>query len=485
MDDPRPHRRGRDLGFRGGTALLLTVVLTLGLGCSGDERAPTVFHKKKPKRSAQEKWREATIEYAAEVNAYIERGAREGWENAGEPPTESEREAIADQAVAAIRAANESGKLAELRDQWPPAQQPLISILEKEGQSLPVVCILPDGSLVLRIGTPYRAGRTVHIVGDEVRPLNDIGFFGRSPNRRYFAIARADGIEITDGWQGPRVALCPWPTGLEDAPEGFEVEPFSKPPTPTRLIPYPDGTQVLLVSSDGIFVCSPREARRLLPSKENLREHFEWLRKEYPGDELSMDIDMEHGAVSHSGRWIAVGSQVSSHLIFDAELNLVGDVGHLSEYPHYAIFSSDDSMIAFNSCHLYNGATVGVPTSQLPGLKTARYKKDLRTPILEDSARVYAGVGVGDSFICGDASGDVIAFDKSGRQLWHQFVGSTVDDIDVSADGKTMAVTTCAGFLAIFQLGAGKQAPHQIGNGNHLEVRRWIFWKNEKKPLIW
>ena len=70
---------------------------------------------------------------------------------------------------------------------------------------------------------------------------------------------------------------------------------------------------------------------------------------------------MEHGAVSRDGRFVAVGCQDSSHLVYDDQLELIGDIGNQSEYPHYAVFSADQSMIAFNSCHFYNGITVGVP----------------------------------------------------------------------------------------------------------------------------
>ena len=38
-------------------------------------------------------------------------------------------------------------------------------------------------------------------------------------------------------------------------------------------------------------------------------------------------------------------------------------------------------------------------------------------------------------------------------------MGSTVGDVDVSADGTLMAVSTYAGFLALFRLDAGTQAP--------------------------
>jgi WD40 repeat protein len=375
--------------------------------------------------------------------------------------------------------------LRDLRDRWPPAHGPLVKILEDNGQSIPLVCILPDGSIVARIGAPYEPGRTIRIAGDIVIDVPEVGFFGRCPNRRYFAIAEEKGVRIVDGWKGPIVARCPWPTGLEGVPEGFDVPALKLPPTVTSLIPFPDGLRTLLVSIDGIFVLSPLGARRLLPTTVQMKEHFEWSRNTYPEHKLNIGLSMEHGAISKDGKLIVVGSQDSTHLVFDDQFNIVGNIGHRSEYPHYALFSADDCTIALNSCHFYNGITIGVSTACLPGITTAPYEDDQTTPILQDGSRVYAGASRGDEFIIGDASGYVRAFSTTGEARWQQFIGSSVGGMDLSADGKTIAVSTYAGFLAIFKLDAGIQARHQIGSGNHLETRRWILWKNESKPLIW
>ena len=36
------------------------------------------------RKSAQEEWHAKTLEYVTAVNAFVEKGLREGWENAGE-----------------------------------------------------------------------------------------------------------------------------------------------------------------------------------------------------------------------------------------------------------------------------------------------------------------------------------------------------------------------------------------------------------------
>lgn len=142
-------------------------------------------------------------------------------------------------------------------------------------------------------------------------------------------------------------------------------------------------------------------------------------------------------------------------------------------------------MVAFNSCHMHRGGTIGVPTSLLPGLKTDQYYIDERFCLLEDQARVYAGVYRHDEFIIGDASGYLHAFDETGKSRWRHFIGSSIGDIDVSEDGKKLIVSTYAGFLCIIDMDTGQKDPFVIGNSTHQEKRRWLFWTNEENPLIW
>jgi hypothetical protein len=430
----------------------------------------------------QVEWREKVLAHTAKINEFVARGLTVGWSKVGPEPPEPDFEHLIEPVVQAIRDANQAGTWNALRDEWPPAHAPLIPWLKEHGQSIPEVHFLDDGSVVARIGAHYLPGKTVHIRGDSVIDLPTVGIFGRSPNRKYFAFGRSDGVEIREGWSGPRVALCPWPNGLEDVPQGFDVAPFGAPPIPTCLVPFPDGRRVLLVSDTGIFVLGPQPAaHRLLPTMEQLREHFSWLRQKYPEDPLTISLDMEHGVVSHDGTLIAVGDQSSQHCLFNDALELILEVPPGSAYPHCASFSEDDSVVALNSCHFYSGTTVGVSTRSL---RAGPDREQAKPFALHDEARVYAAVSRRDEFIVGDAAGYVRAFSTDGAYRWQHFIGSSVTSMDISADGQTLAVSTCAGFLSIIRLDAGHQAAHQIGNGNHLEERRWIFWKGES-PLIW
>ena len=464
-------------------SFLITIIIGVAIYCWLSETSRG--QKRKKALSPQEEWKSKTLKYVEEVNEFVARGYKEGWEKVGKEPAEPDRKHLVKSLLEAIRKANAQGNLDELRELWPPAQGPLIETLQEKGQEISELCILPDDSLLARVGAYYEEAKTVIIRGDDVTSLPEIGLFGRGPNRRYFALQKAHGVAVIDGWGGPQTSLCPWPTGLEELPAKLKAKPWVKAPVPERIIPFPCGTKVLMIGSCGIYVLSPSGAKRLLPCNEMLIEDAEEFIEGDEHNQLIPYISMAHGAISPDGKQIAIGHQDSAHLVFNNELEKIAHIGNLSSYPHYALFNKSNSKLALNSCHFYNGVTIAVPTNIIDGLITEEYDEDIRTPTVEAHSRIYAGTSTGDNFIVGDAYGYVRAFSDEGRHLWQQMVGSSVGAIDISVDGKTMVVATCAGFISIFKMNAGRQAVHQIGDGNHEEIRRWIFWKDEPKALIW
>lgn len=434
------------------------------------------------------RWRDQTKTYVAAINSFIQRGMAEGWENIER--TEEPKDTtgpMADAVLKAIRRANEDGKTDDLHARFPRSHSPFWEMLNENGQSLPVCLLLDDERIVLRVGEPYNEGHLAIINGDSVERLSpSIVSIGRSPNRHFFAVAQPEGIFIHQGWDGPVKTFLNWPTGHEDISEGFVSQPIQQPPMITRIIPFNTGDKLLLVSPEGIFVLTANGALRLLPTDDQMKAECESLQTNDAEDPLTIVLSMEHGTISPDGKLIAMGHQDSLHYVVDSEsLKIVGEIGNMSEYPHYAAFSADGSMIAFNSCHFYNGETIGLPTSLLPGIKTEPYEMDKRLIKLEEGSRVYAAASRGDEFIIGDASGYLRAFDLQGKFRWQHFIGSTICDIDISRDGRRLIVTTYAGFLCILDLDTGESDPFVIGTATHKESRRWLFWKNEAKPLIW
>jgi len=393
--------------------------------------------------SQQQQWQQAVTAYAQAVNDYVAQGRAQGWDDLEEPLPQA-TEHLLDAWLQALQAANRPGVEAfeqhAFREAWPPAHHPLLPLIKEHGQGIGNVLLLEDGSLLARIGMPHDKGQVVRIDPLGVTPVIGVDHFGRCPARRYFALANAEGIRVTDGWGGPQVLRLAWPTGLEGLPPGYPFEPFDLPPTPTTLIPFPDGQRVRL--------------------------------------------SMEHGAVSADGRLIVVGEQGGRHLVLDDQLRPVAAIGPASEYPHFALFNRAGDQLIVNACHFYSGATLAVRVADLPGLDTDYYSQDPRTPLVQDGARVYAGVAREGEYIVGDAYGYLRAFGEDGTEHWQHYLGSTISALDISADGRTLVAASHAGFVSVIALDNGRPA-WQIGTGAHGEVRRWLFWKGWDRALAW
>lgn len=441
----------------------------------------------------QQQWRRQVLAYAEAVNAHVAAGPAKGWKlaklwkRAAKEPAVPDYTALLPHALAAVREANRTGRIEEMRELWPPAHEPLVSLLKENGQAISALAILPDASILARIGTVYEAGKVVRIVGDQVEDVPGIAVFGLSPDRRKIALATDAGVRVTAGWQGPTLCTCPWPRGDEDlppAPAAVRTDPARR---PERLVPFPDSDRVLFTGDEGVFVLAPDGARRLLPTREQVSEHWDWILTEHPTDvPLGVAVtSMAHGAVSPDGALIAVGCQDGRHLVFNRDLERIAAVGPLGEYPHYALFSPDGRTVAFNACHFYNGTTIGMPVDLLPGYESDFYEEVDDITVIERGARVYAGVARGDEFILGDANGYLRAVSREGAVRWQHYIGSTISAMDMTPDGKMLVVGTYAGFVSIIELDAGRKQPYQIGTGDHLEKRRWLFWKTEERPLAW
>src|SRR5687768_17319524 len=87
-------------------------------------------------------WRRAVHTYTRLINEYVAKGTAGGWETIGPEPGFRGPDGIADVALAAVREANRTGRLAGLRGLWPPAHAPFADRLDDVGQGIPTVLLL-------------------------------------------------------------------------------------------------------------------------------------------------------------------------------------------------------------------------------------------------------------------------------------------------------------------------------------------------------
>ncbi|MCG2616755.1 hypothetical protein LZZ85_20820 [Terrimonas sp. NA20] len=408
----------------------------------------------------RKEWDNLGKSFANDINEMVEFGETHGWENwKGKEPSDN-RDHLASQVLSLLREANITGKNDEFRDMFSPAHAPFISILEEQGQSIESLCVISDDSIAFVVGTSYEQRQAYVLTGKTVEKLSGhIESIGKSHQNEVFAVAEAKKITTYKGWRGEVIAE-------------FQL-PEDKSLSIKQMIPFNDGLSVLLISSEGIYLLGLAGSSMIHPVPDP--EDEEW----------TSDIDMEHAALSFDNNLIAVGDQNSEHRILNSDGVEIAEIGPQSSYPHYALFSKDSGQVILNSCHFYNGITIGVPTADIHGLKIEPYTEDDRYTVIDEGCRVYAAVATTDYYILGDAGGYVKAFSKDGRNLWRYFLGSTISGMSISEDGKTLWVASYAGIIHKLKLDAGKRDEHVIGTGDHYEEFRIIFWKTEKQPLIW
>ncbi|WP_426790673.1 hypothetical protein [Sphingobacterium sp. WOUb80] len=416
------------------------------------------FKKNKP--DIQEEWNAKGEQYASEINKMVEFGKKNGWDNwKGEEPQDN-RDHLANEILNLLRAANLNQKTEQFRESFPPAHAPFIPFLEKQGQSIEMLHFIDKQKIAFLTGTSYQKRQAYILDNEKLLELEDnITAIGKSKRGNIFAIAVPGKISTYNGWEGTLIGEFI----LKETAE-FGI---------TELIPFNDGRKILLVTSEGIYLIDKDAEKLIHPLNENNDE--DW----------SSNIDMENATLSNDNTFIVAGDQCYDHTIMDAEGTTLGNIGPQSSYPHFCLFSHDDAQLITNSCHFYNGITIGIDTVKLKGINIEPYSESDQYNVIDDNMRVYVGIAIDDYYILGDAYGYIKAIDKNGKKLWQHFLGSTISGITASDDGLTLWAASCSGMIHKLLLGKGHRDKHTIGDGNHYEDFRLLIWKGESQPLKW
>lgn len=426
------------------------------------------------------RWREQARQYCAAINAFVEKGEAEGWDAAGAEPNELRTPEEASAVLEILRQAQSVPDGARVRELFPPGFAVLASLADQHGQWIGPIVYVGDDLLIARTGDPWERTETIALRGRHAERLHDLVVVGRSASREIIGCGRDAHVALHRGWGGPVTATLPWPNGSEGLPDGLRHESFQRPSQVDELIPFDDGERALLVSNAGVFLMQPGGATLLHPRDELLQELIELVDDDAA---FSIDLRMQHGAVSPDHQLVVVGGQDGKHRVLDRELRVVAEVGPHGEYPHHAVFTADGRFVALNACHFYNGATIRVARDDLPGLRTDFYEEHPAIEVINDFARVYASASIGSELMLGDAYGYVHGVGADGSK-WKHFVGGNVSGMDVSPDGKTLAVASVTGMVHLLELDAGDD-PYRIGTSNHRERARWLLWSGVEQPLCW
>ncbi len=416
----------------------------------------------------QKEWNEKGKKYAKVVNDMVAFAEVHGWDAyEGEDPVD-EREGMTQLCEAVfelLKEANERGETEKFRADFPPSNVIFDKKLRKRLRDIDQICPL-GGENVLFIAS-NDDGKTLYLLeGDRVSEVaDDIIAVGKSKRNEIYALLNQDEVWLIRGYDGKS-------GGELVARFSHELEIIYD---EAEILPFNDGSKVLLAAHDGIFLISQSGAKLIHPTYEDEGEDE---------DEYELEIAMANATISNDNELIVAGEQdTDEHVLMDREGERLGGIGAQSAYPHFCLFSADDTQLITNSCHLYNGVTIGVDRALLKrGLKVEAYSYDeegeKNFTLIDDAMRVYAGVATRDFYILGDAYGYIKAVGKDGRKIWRHYLGGTIKSMALSEDGRVLFVGTYGGRLHKLRLGAGQDS-HTIGNGNHKEEFRLIAYEDK------
>jgi hypothetical protein len=267
------------------------------------------FKKNSP--DIQEEWDSKGEHYAKGINEMIEFGETNGWGNwTGEDP-EDKREHIAEEVIRQLKQANMDENVEHFRNIFPPAFNPIISFLEKNSQSIEQLHFIHEQKIIFLTGTAYEKRQAYLLNHDKIITLDQsIMAIGKSKRNNIFAIATENKIATFEGWDGELISE-------------FAIGKHAKTGI-TELIPFNDGTKLLIVTSEGIYLTTQTEEKLIHPLTEE-EEEEDW----------SSNIEMGNATLSNDNSYIVVGDQDCDHRILDSTGNTIGSIGAQSSYPHF------------------------------------------------------------------------------------------------------------------------------------------------------
>ena len=433
----------------------------------------------------QKEWNEKGEKYAKAVNDMVAFAEVHGWDAyKGEDPVD-EREGmtqLCEAVFALLKEANERGETVKFRADFPPSNIIFEGCEDEAGNAgekdkigdklgnVDQICALRSENVLFIVlqSEPEGWRKKLYLLeGEHVSVIAEgVIAVGKSKRNEIYALLRRSEVELIKGY--------------DDRVGGEPIAKFSHDVGLTydeaEILPFNDGSKVLLSCHDGIFLISQSGVKLIHPIYEELYEDDE-------GNVAPLYIDMANATISNDNELIVAGEQCGDHALMDSEGERLGGIGAQSSYPHFCLFSADDTQLITNSCHFYNGVTIGVDRALLkrgPEVEAYSYDEEgeQNFTLIDDAMRVYAGVATQDIYILGDAYGYIKAVGKDGRKIWRHYLGGTIKSMALSEDGSVLFVGTYGGRLHKLRLGAGQDS-HTIGNGNHKEEFRLIAFEDK------
>ena len=316
----------------------------------------------------QKEWNEKGEKYAKAVNDMVAFAEVHGWDAyKGEDPVD-EREGttqLCEAVFALLKNANECGETAKFRADFPPSN---IIFDEREDEAgnagekdkigdklgnVDQICPLGGENVLFIVSQSEPEGwhkKLYRLEGERVSEVaKGVIAVGKSKRNEIYALLRRGEIELVKGYDGKG----------GDEPIAKFSHDVELTYDEAEILPFNDGSKVLLSCHDGIFLISQSGAKLIHPIHEDGQ-----LYEDDDGN-AALYIDMANATLSNDNALIVAGEQCGDHALMDSEGERLGSIGAQSSYPHFCLFSADDTQLITNSCHFYNGVTIGVDRAAL------------------------------------------------------------------------------------------------------------------------
>lgn len=482
-----------------------------------------------PAQPLADAWHSEGATYTAAVARFVETGAREGWDAAGDEPVDARASMFAEvwKHVLAQEALDTPAARAEhvaaLRDALPPAHSALGPWISDHAVTVDHVVWLDDTRVLCRVRTA--TGLSVYMLdGTEVALLEGVRGVGQTGTA--LALAHDAGVQVVPALGEAPTADLDYPvlgTDLPavEAPVQVGVCFEGAPPMHTLIPLSPES--VLCAGALGVHVLLPGGALKLAPTDDALRRTLAAHAAEAGPDEPWVyDIPGAHAARQPGGAHLAFGTALDGHTVLrtgvdgeSAEREDRADTVQLDPAFGAAMlagFSADGRTLLLGGQHMSQGVTSALSMADIDTALVAPGHTPRAVP-LEEGASVAAMCSHGDRLWLGDAFGYVSEYAPTEAEsaedatentaqpqdtashlvcVARHFVGGTIADMAVSPDGHTLAVGTQDGTLSLVVLNPADAQPGltpaalTIGDTPHREARLWLFAHDESHgPLAW
>ena len=459
---------------------------------------------------ASERWISEGKKYKNAINdwldiIYIDK------QNPTEECPEETRKDMADYVLDTIVEFNKNKQYDELRLLFPPDNDPI----NWEGITgcVSQVNILPDNRLIVTINEWHQKRYMYSISGNDIQLIEgDLFMFGKSHDKKYFAKAYPDRIDVCEGWDGKIVSTFTPPkdygnkllTKNSKLKDGLSELDFSD-MFIHNITVFPKGNKIGIASKVGIFVLE-KELSHFVKTED--------IDKENEEEGFILSLDYPHIDVSPDEKYIAVGSYSSPHLVLensDKGWVVIATVEPRSSYPNLAKFNylipKDDyenggTQLLLCSCHFRQSASISLPIKRITkGFSASGYDADDTLNYIDDKKWIFAAGNYSWGWALGANDGYIWFKHIGGFQYGYLHVGGTVMDIDFSEDRKTMVVASYSGQVIVYDISEffsnnttlfrnskNKQEKRRdiyaITNTAYKDVKRYLFLK-DYEPMIW